>query len=55
MLSPHEREFALTELTLSLLDANAARAIVDSMTLPQERVVRNMIAERDAEKKELMK
>ena len=54
MLTPAEREFALIELTLALLDAHVANAIVDSMQPWQEQIVRTVMQGSDAEKREIL-
>ena len=55
MLTPREYEFALIDLAVSgITDPHYARAMVNSMTPEQEQVVRDMIAEKDAEKEELL-
>lgn len=47
-LTEKERAWAMTTLTLSLMDARAARAVVDMMTPAQEEITRGLMEEAEA-------
>lgn len=48
MLTKEEHEWALTKLTISLMDAHAARAVIAMLTPEKETLIRQMMKEEAA-------